>query len=191
VTGEEKENLEIFCRQVEHRSGENFMAFHMLYQAKLYGNILSIIGQEIDSMIRVVYLLSVVDLGYRNSLIRASVSGERWTHNGTTKIITDRQMVDVATKLEFWVREAYKVRNGFIHLSNFHDYRHRDPLTLIPKQDKREILKHLRRWHNCPKQGDPDFEDIVPCLPNVISKMRSHLSDYIRKLRNQQVIHIR
>jgi hypothetical protein len=188
MTDEEKENLEIFCRQVEHRSVENIIAFYMLFPAKLYGNGLSIIGQEIDSMIRVVYLLSIADLAYRNALIRASVSGERWMHKGTTKVITDRQMVEVATKVEFWVREAYKVRNGFIHLSNFHDYRHRDPLTLITNQDKREILKHLRSWHNCPQQSNPNFEDIVPCLPKVIAKMHSHLSDYIRRLRKQQIM---
>lgn len=190
MTKEEREDLEIFCRQVNHRSGENFIAFHMLYQANLYGNILSIIGQEIDSMIRVVYLLSITDTSYRNALIRASVNGERWMHKGTTKVITDRQMVDVATKVEFWVREAYKVRNGFIHLSNLHDYRHRDPLALLPKQDKREILKHMRRWHNCPQQGNPTFNDIVPCIPKVFSKIHSHLSEYIRRLQNQQVMHI-
>lgn len=188
MTDEERENLEIFCRQISNRSGENFSAFHMLFHSKLYGNILSLIGQEIDSMIRVVYLLSISDLDYRNALIRASVNGERWRHQGTGKPITDRQMVTVATKHEFWVSQAYKVRNGFIHLSNLHDYRHRDPMTLLPKEDKREILKHMWKWHHCPQNRGRTFNDIVPCLPNVFHKMQDHLRGYIRSLENQHVL---
>ncbi len=139
-------------------------------------------------MIRVVYLLSVADLKYRNALIKASVNGERWRHAGTKKPITDRQMVDIATTHEFWMSQAYKVRNGFVHLSHLHDYRHRDPLTLIPKQDKREILKHMWKWHRCPKQTARGFNDIVPCLPNVFSKMQQHLSVYVRQLENGAVL---
>jgi hypothetical protein len=78
MTHEETENLQIFCRQISDRPRENFAAFHLLFQAKVYGNTLSLIGQEIDSMIRAVYLLSVADIKYRNALIKASVNGERW-----------------------------------------------------------------------------------------------------------------
>jgi len=183
-------NLEIFCRQVLNRSHENATAFLLLHQYKLWGNALSIIGQEIDSMIRVVYLLSISNLSYRNELIDASVNGDRWTYQGTQKPITDRHMVEVTTKIEFWARAAYKVRNSFIHLSNLHDYRDRDPLALIPKQDKREIIKHLRKYHHGPKEISPTFKDIIPYLPSVILKMQQHLRDYVERLRKQVILRV-
>ena len=153
------ENLEVFCRQVSSRSRENLSAFFLLFQEKHYGNALSIIGQEIDSMIRVVYLLTISDLDYRKKLVGDSVEGRGWKHKGTGKRITDREMVEVSTNFEFWLREAYKIRNGIIHLSNLHDYKERDPLTLIPKQDKREIIKHLRRYHGGPRHPKPICEE--------------------------------
>ncbi len=97
TTSDAVDNLEIFCRQVSSRSRENSRAFFLLYHEKHYGNSLSIIGQEIDSMIRVVYLLTVGDLNYRQELIDASVKGERWRYKGSTKPITDRDMVEVTT----------------------------------------------------------------------------------------------
>jgi hypothetical protein len=179
------DTLRVFCRQVNSRSQENFSAFHLLFHEKHWGNVLSIIGQEIDSMIRVVYLLTIVDKEHRKQLIDDSVGGRKWTHKGSTRRITDRQMVETATSFEFWMREAYKVRNGFIHLSNLHDYKERDPLNLIPKQDKREIIKHLRRYHGGLRQSNPVFEDVIPFLPKVLSKMQQHLRGYLGRLEGQ------
>lgn len=177
------DNLEVFCRQVNSRSQENFSAFHLSFHEKHYGNALSIIGQEIDSMIRVVYLLTISDLDHREQLVADSVEGRKWKHKGTRKRITDREMVEATTRFEHWVNEVYKVRNGIIHLSNLHDYKERDPLTLISKQDRSEIIRHLRVYHNGPRQSKPTFEDVIPFLPKVLSKIQSHLTRYLDQLK--------
>jgi len=172
ITSDPADNLEVFCRTVTSRSRENLSAFYLLFQEQHYGNALSIIGQEIDSMIRVMYLLTISDLAYRQQLIDDAVDGRQWKHRETGKRITDREMVEVSTRSEFWVREAYKIRNGMIHLSRLHDYKERDALSLIPKEDKREIIKHLRRWHNGPRQKSPTFQDVIPYCRRFFTKCK-------------------
>ncbi|MDP3186793.1 MAG: hypothetical protein Q8M58_16170, partial [Anaerolineales bacterium] len=60
--------LEIFCRQIRQRSEENRKAFAVLFHNDIIGNSVSILRQELDSMIRVIYLLSIDDIDYRNEL---------------------------------------------------------------------------------------------------------------------------
>jgi len=65
--------LEMFCRQIRQRSEENKKAFSILFHNDIIGNSVSILRQELDSMIRVIYLLSIDDIDYRNELIELSV----------------------------------------------------------------------------------------------------------------------
>ncbi len=52
------EDLKQFCEIVKKRSEENSKSIKLLYEQKLYGNCISILRQELDSMIRVLFLLS-------------------------------------------------------------------------------------------------------------------------------------
>lgn len=67
-------NLTIFCRQVRSRSSEHASAILLLFQARHLGQVVSILRQELDSMIRTIYLLSIQDRVERTRLIDASVS---------------------------------------------------------------------------------------------------------------------
>ena len=59
------DSLGIFCRQVRARSAEHRLAVARLGSARTHGTIVGILRQELDSMVRVVYLLSVTDRGRR------------------------------------------------------------------------------------------------------------------------------
>ena len=62
----------------------------------------SILRQELDSMIRVIYLLQIDNLAERRRLIKSTLLGERWkvpTSKGKFRDVTDREMVDLSQRL--------------------------------------------------------------------------------------------
>jgi hypothetical protein len=181
-------HLEVFCRQVRARSNEHRTAISLLYPAHLSAQIVSILRQELDSMVRVIYLLSISDMAYRDELIKASVEGHQWTAKGTKRRITDRDMVNLANRLQGWTESVYRFGCAFIHLSSFHDYQERDPMDMISDDEKKAILKHLRYYHGGPPHHDPTFDALIPYLPRVFEKIASNLESYVGSLENGKTI---
>lgn len=68
---------------------------HLLSGAGLAGQMVAILRQELDSMVRVIYLLAQ-PIGRRYSLIESSVNGERWSQPKSKGPVTDREMIDLS-----------------------------------------------------------------------------------------------
>jgi hypothetical protein len=183
--------LEIFCRQIRARSDDHRKAFALIYKEKIWSQAIAILRQELDSMMRVIYLLSIKDMSYRNDLITASVEGRKWTAKGTRKRITDREMVELANKLKGWTESVYRFGCGFIHLSSFHDYQDRDPMDMISTDEKNAILHHMRYYHGGPHETDPKMADLYPYLPMVLDKVASNLECYVKELEAKKVDSVR
>ena len=179
-------SLETFCRQVRARSAEHREAIQLLQSRRLLSQVISILRQELDSMVRVIYLLSIAEKPYRQQLLDASVNGARWTLKGKSACITDREMVELAQSLHGWTQSVYKFGCAFIHLSSFHDYKHRDPFLALPEDERAAILMHLREYHGGPLVSDPTFEDLVPYLPKVFEKVASNLDHYVKQLEAEE-----
>ncbi len=180
--------LAIFCRQIRQRSEENKKAFVVLYHNDIIGNSVSILRQELDSMIRVIYLLSIDDVDYRNELIELAVQGKKWKRKGSKAQVTDRDMVELAIRLRGWTQSVYKFGCAFIHLSNFHDYQARDPMKALPTEEKVDLLKHMRAYHGGPLTDDPSFDQVACYLPQVFEKVHSNLECYIKDLEQNKVL---
>lgn len=133
-------------------------------------------------MVRVIFLLSADDKPYRQQLLNALVNGEKWTVKMKKATVTDRQMVDFAQSLQGWTQFVYKFGCDFIHLSNFHDNEHRDPLSTLSSDEKAAILSHMRDYHRGPASDDPSFEELSRFLPTVFEKVSSNLDCYLRQL---------
>lgn len=180
--------LGIFCRQIRQRSEENKKAFAVLFHNGIIGNAVSIVRQELDSMIRVIYLLSIDDIDYRNELVESAVLGKKWTKKGNKSQVTDRDMVELANRLKGWTQSVYKFGCAFIHLSNFHDYQARDPVKSLTKEEKTDLLEHMRAYHGGPLTDDPSFGEIVRYLPQVFEKVYSNLECYVKDLEQNETI---
>jgi len=179
-------SLETFCRQIRARSSEHREAIHLLHGRRLLSQVVAILRQELDSMIRVIYLLSIADKAYRNQLIDACVNGAKWTAKGKRPCITDREMVELAQSLHGWTQSVYKFGCAFIHLSSFHDYERRDPFLALPKDEKAAVLNHMRAYHGGPSVSDPTIEDLFPYLPRVFEKVADNLDCYVKQLEAEE-----
>ncbi|GAB2793878.1 hypothetical protein GCM10027275_43570 [Rhabdobacter roseus] len=49
---------EQFCQILRERSAENVSAGRLLFQNRLFGQLISVLRQELDSLVRAVFLLS-------------------------------------------------------------------------------------------------------------------------------------
>jgi hypothetical protein len=174
--------LETFCRQVRSRSEENRKAFLLVFSADLLSQCMSILRQEIDSMVRTIFLLSITDTTYRQKLIEDSVNGEIWRNKDGKGRVTDKEMVELADKLNGWTESVYRFGCAFIHLSSFHDYRERDPMDAISTNEKQAILKHMRYYHGGPESDDPKLADLVFYFPSVFHKIADNLEHYVKQL---------
>lgn len=142
----------------------------------------SILRQELDSLVRVAFLLAQTDRGYRDKLVKAAVEGRQWTILGTRRRVTDREMVEITNTLHGWTKSVYDFGCAFIHLSSFHDYRERDPLAQVSQEERTAILRHLNYYHGGPTVADPTFVDLVPFLPHVFEKVAANLECYVNNL---------
>ena len=158
----------------------------ILAVAGLAGQMVSVLRQELDSMVRVIYLLAQ-DLDRRDALIGASVRGEVWSQVGSRAKVTDREMVDLVQRLQGWTQSVYKFGCAFIHLSSLHDYNDRDPLAQLPDDERKAILEHCRHYHGGPGREAECFDGLVPYLPRILDKISGNLECYLEALEGREV----
>lgn len=179
------EVLTWFCRQVRARSHEHQQAMAMATQQGWLSIAVGILRQELDSMVRVIFLIEQPNPGLRVRLLEQAVSGERWkvpTSNGKLKPVTDRDMVDLAQHLHGWTQLVYRFGCSFIHLSDLHDYHARDPFRDLPLQEREDIAQYLRKYHGSDVSADSTFEKVVAYVPKVLDKIASNLEVYLNDL---------
>jgi hypothetical protein len=144
-----------------------------------------ILRQELDSMVRVIFLLEQHDPGLRARLLQQAVSGEMWTlptSTGKVEKVTDRAMVNLAQNLHGWTRLVYRFGCTFIHLSDLHDYQARDPFRGLPPEDREAIAQYLRQYHGGDVSADSTFKEVAEYVPKVLDKIASNLDHYLEEL---------
>lgn len=173
--------VRVFARQVRARSAEHAAALQVLGPARLHSVASGILRQELDSMVRVMYLLAVRDRSVRVRLIKDSIGGRRW-RGSNGKFITDREMVKLADRLTGWAESVYRFGCAFIHLSNHHDHLARDPFKALPPSDRRHIISHLEHYHGSLRTQTPGIDDLLPLIPLVFTKISENLRCYLESL---------
>jgi hypothetical protein len=142
---------------------------------------IAVLRQELDSIIRVLYLFHQPK-GRRADLIKESVNGTRWRRPNSAAPVTDREMLELSTKLMGYDKYVYEFGCHFIHLSNMHDYNDRDPLYLIPAKERKEIISYIHDYHGGPTGNAVRFVDLVPYLPDVFDKVSGNLDCLLEML---------
>lgn len=185
------EQVNKFCEVVRKRSSEHRLAMDRMND--LPGMMASILRQELDSMVRVLYLLTLFDLDERKRLITQTLNGDIWTtptEKGKNKKVTDRDMVELSNKLQGWTLSVYKFGCSFIHLSNVHDYSNENPFDLLAPEEQSNILEHMRYYHGGPNSTSPSFDELAVYFSRVFDKIASNLECYIKDLESNEVKHV-
>lgn len=173
-----------FIRLTKDRSSDNLTAIISLHEQQLYGQALAILRQELDSLIRVCYLLTISDQVERLRLIEDTLNGQKWRVNN--KVLTDREMVTTATHYNHWAPEVYEFGNAFTHLTNFHDFRTTDPLQQLDNSKKALIIHYLNSYHQYPTNQELTFQSFIPYILRVAQKVSGNLGGYLEDLEQRR-----
>ena len=168
-----------FCNIVKNRSEENSKAINLLISKKLYSTAVSVLRFELDSMIRVLYLLSCAPYN-REHHLQQFFQDQRWEKNG--KHVTDRLMLNKAINLHGWASKVYDFACAFIHLSYYHDYFNDDPFSRMDKKDLEIIKNYMIEFHEFQKQEIITFNSLKPYMSNIFQKINGNLKCYIENL---------
>lgn len=175
-------DLEAFCRQIRKRSNENARAMELLSRNDLIGPTIATLRQELDSLIRCVFLLAIKDRSYRSRLVADTVNGRVWRHGDGKGKIADREMVELSNKLHGWTRSVYSFGCAFIHLSKFHDYQDRNPLSTLESAELAAINHHLSYYHGVTVNPETQLYELARVLPAVFQKIGSNLECFVKDL---------
>ena len=178
-----EQNLKVFCDIIQKRSMENSESIKILYEKGLYGICISILRQELDSMVRVLFLLSQKQ-SVRAFLIMQTLNNEKWKIGA--KIITDARLIENVLKLHGWARNVYVFGCSFIHLSPFHYYSVVDPFSTIPNIQCEAIKNYMMDYHKFPKHLNVTFETMQPYLLCIFEKINNNLIYYLEQLSKNQ-----
>lgn len=175
-----------FCEMVRNRSEENRRAIRCFSSPHgVLSPAISILRQELDSMVRIIYLLSVKDPDERSRLIRSTMQGEKWkvrTEEGGLRNVRDRDMVNLAQHLQGWTQSVYSFGCAFVHLSDFHNHLVQNPFQSLASSEKQNLLRHMRHYHGGPLHDDPDMVELSAYVPSVFDKIADNLKCYLDQL---------
>lgn len=142
----------------------------------------SVLRMELDSMIRVIYLLHTPDA--RDRILARCVAGEGFK-DGKSRIY-DVDMKKVAVADNEWVDAVYDFGSKFVHLTDAHDYAKVDPFQAY--EHKGKVIEYLNAYHGARMRSRPldegsTLDDIAAYGPHVLDKITSNLNFYTRSLR--------
>lgn len=177
---------EQFCRILRQRSAEHTSAGQLLFDNGLYGQMVSVLRMELDSMVRTIFLLND-PLDARAHFIAQTLRNEKWSRPNSRATITDRQMVDLANNLNGWSNSVYRLGCAFIHLSPMSDYTNAEPFQHLSQFEKDHIKRHLHYYHGFPLSDPINMTTVSPYLLRVLEKVSSNLHYYIELLESQWI----
>ncbi|MCB1194331.1 MAG: hypothetical protein KDK90_28110 [Leptospiraceae bacterium] len=166
-----EDEIKEFCSTIRSRSKEHQDAFNLLVKNGNYGLSISILRQEIDSLIRAAYIYCLgIKTDEAEKLIKDFVEDKKWfnvTNNGKRQLITDKEMVNLHGG---WVSVVYDFGCKLIHLSKYNAYKKTDPFINMETDKKNEIIGYLK-YHHEYNFSDISLNKLIPYLPKIMHKI--------------------
>ena len=175
-------NIERVCKIARQRSKEHREAITLISSRNLHGQAISILRQELDSMVRALFLLQITNLDEREHLVTQLLNGQKWRRLGANAQVTDKDMVEVADNLNGWTKSVYKFGCAFIHLSTYHEYSDNDPFDSLPSSEVQDIKNHLNYYHGFSLTSELKMNTLSPYIPMVFDKIAGNLECYLTDL---------
>ncbi|GAB6122462.1 hypothetical protein [Dysgonomonas termitidis] len=176
-----------FCNLLRERSKEHRLAISLMIENGLYGQAISILRQELDSMVRTIFLLEKSDINVRNHYMSQTLNNQKWTFPNSRTLVTDRHMVEFSNNLYGWSLSVYKLGCAFIHLSPMSNYTNKNPFFYLPDTEIQDIKQHLHHYHNFSLEEELNMNTVIPYLQRVFTKVADNLEYNITLLEEEKI----
>lgn len=171
------EKIDAWVRLAKRRSSENSDAMAFFVSGRSMSGAFGILRQELDTLVRAMFLLRQ-RMEVREMLISQTLSGEKWRLPDGS-LITDREMVDLATELEGWSEYVYKLGCAFIHLSDLHSGEDADLAARLSEEQVRDIQRYVRHYHGVEISDDVRLAELFAVSSGVFRKISGNLDCYL------------
>jgi hypothetical protein len=173
-----------YKRLIARRLEENMKSFNLLFGIQHYGNCISIMCQELDQMIRLLFLLNK-DSTIRKSFMQSSIESHKWhitSKDNKREYITEETLVEFAKSLKGWDRGIYDFGFAFKSLSNNFNYGSKDPIKSMTDSDRANLARYIQKFHVKDFPDTFTIDALIPVLPGIIEVISTNLKSYLEKI---------
>jgi hypothetical protein len=173
-----------FRKIIEHRLDENWKSFTLLFNMNHYGNCISIMCQELDQMIAILFLLNRNEVE-RKHLINLSTNNHKWyflDYETKKNYINEKDLINFADTLIGWDKSIYEFGLSFNKLSINFNYLMKDPIVGMSESDKSKIYTYIKTYHSYEFPVQFGLKELVPLLKEVFTIITAKIGAYLEKL---------
>jgi hypothetical protein len=176
--------IDEYKKLVSQRLDENRKSFDLLFGIKHYGNCISIMRQELDQVIKLLFLLNS-NKNDQKQFIESSINNHKWfivNSENKKEIITEDILATYSETLDGWDKSVYEFGLAFGSLANTYNYGTKDPIKSMGENDKEKIYKYISEYHNSNFPKDYDLSKLILELPTILNKISINLQKYMDRL---------
>jgi hypothetical protein len=177
-------SIDEYKKIIIQRLDENRKSFELLFGIKHYGNCISIMRQELDQVIKLLYLLNSTK-NEQKQFIESSINNHKWykvNSDNTKDYITEDILTTYSETLTGWDKSIYEFGLAFGSLATTFNYGTRDPIKGIGENDKDKIYKYIVEYHNKDFPKNYDLGILILELPTILNKISIQLQNYVERL---------
>jgi hypothetical protein len=175
---------EEYKKLINHRLAENVKSFKLLFDIQHYGNCISIMCQELDQVISLLFLLNS-NSDDKKLFINSSINSQKWyvlNRENKKEYITDEMLVKFAESLKGWDKSIYEFGLSFGSLSKNFNYGSRDPIKSMNDFERDKLYSYIKEYHNNDFKRDFSLNELIPVLPLIIEEISKKLKIYMEKI---------
>ena len=169
---------------ISHRLDENWKSFKVLFGIQHYGNCISIMCQELDQIISLLFLLNR-NKYEKEHLLKLSINSQKWyfkNNENKKEYITEKVLVDFADSLTGWEKSIYEFGLSFQSISTNFNYLLRDPVKSMGENERKQISNYIREYHKKDFNDDFTLDDLIPVLEEIFQRISNNLISYLDKI---------
>jgi len=173
-----------YKRLISNRLKENWKSYKILFQMKHYGNCISLMCQELDQVISLLFLLNRSEYE-KEKLITQSINNQKWflhKPDGKKEYITEKELKSFAESLVGWDRRIYEFGFAFKSLSKSYNYFLKDPIRGMKELERKKIVEYIVEYHDKEFPVDFTIVDLVPKLEGIFKRIAKNLISYMEKI---------
>ena len=167
------------------RLDENRKSFDLLYGIKHYGNCISIMCQELEQTIKILFLLNQNE-SEQKQFIEQSINNRAWftiTRDNKKEYITEEKLIQYSDTLSGWDKSKYEFGLAFGNIANTYNFGTKDPIMGISENDKGKIYRYIAEYHNKTFPQEYSLNDLIIELPTILNMISNHLINYLDRVK--------
>lgn len=168
---------EAYTRLISHTLKENWKSFSILFELKHYGNCISIMCQELDQVIRLLYLIKSRS-HEKDELIAQAINSQKWFLLGPDRkktYITEETLSEFAKTLTGWEKAIYEFGLAFKSLSSNYNYILKDPIKGMKDAERDKIHAYIVEYHDKDFPADFALGNLIPELQAIFERISENL----------------